>query len=61
MQGLKGAVAVRMKLYGISMCFVNSHLSAHDHNYESRVTEYNKIVQSLTFKTRETPNIFYHE
>jgi inositol-1,4,5-trisphosphate 5-phosphatase len=31
MQGLKGAVSIRMTLYGVSLCFVNSHLSAHDH------------------------------
>lgn len=50
-----------MKLYGVSMCFVNSHLSAHDHNLKLRIDEYNKIVESIVFKHEETPNILHHE
>ncbi len=49
--GLKGAVAVRMKLYGISVCFVNSHLTSHDWNLPARIDEYNRVVDEMHFKS----------
>jgi len=59
--GLKGAVSVRFDLYGVSYCFVDSHLSAHDHLLETRVQEYNTIIESHKFKNRDTNNILYHD
>lgn len=50
-----------MKLYGIKLCLVNSHLSAHDNNFDVRVGEYNNIIENVVFKNNETPNILYHE
>lgn len=37
MWGNKGATVVSLKAYGNSICFVNSHLAAHDHGYYKRV------------------------
>jgi len=36
-QGSKGAVSIRMDVYGVSMCFVNVHFRAHRENYNGRV------------------------
>jgi len=33
----KGAVSVRMDIYGVSVCIVNVHFRAHRHNYAGRV------------------------
>ncbi len=61
-QGIKGAVSVRLKLYGVSFCFVCSHLSAHDHLLKNRIQEYNTIIETHTYNGQEdTPNILYHE
>ncbi len=49
--GLKGSVAVRLKLYGITICFVNNHLTAHDWNLAKRVEEYNKVIEEMHFKS----------
>jgi len=59
--GFKGAVSVRFDLYGVSYCFVNTHLSAHDHMLDARVAEYNTIVETHKFKHRDTNNILYHD
>ena len=48
--GLKGGVSVRLTLYGVSLCFVNCHLSAHDHLLDRRIEEYNTLVENLNFK-----------
>jgi hypothetical protein len=34
--GNKGAVAVCCRVWGTSVCFVNSHLAPHDHRYDAR-------------------------
>lgn len=59
--GLKGCVTIRLNIYGISICFVNTHLSAHDHMLENRVQEYNQIVDQHTFKQEVTTHILYHD
>ena len=60
-QGFKGAVSVRMKIYGVSICFVNCHLCAHDHMLPVRIKEYNTIVETHNFSEEDTPKILYHE
>jgi len=59
--GLKGAVSVRMKIYGVSICFVNSHLSAHDHMLPVRIKDYNTIIETHNFSEKDTPKILYHD
>jgi len=59
--GLKGAVSVRLELYGVSYCFVNSHLTAHDHLLDTRIQEYNTVVETHKYKNRDSSNILYHD
>jgi len=59
--GLKAAVSARLRLYGVSLCFVAVHLSAHDHAVEARVREYNAVIDELAFKNTDTPRILYHD
>lgn len=61
MWGNKGAVSVRMNLYGSTLCFVNAHLAAHDHMFEERINDYDKIVQEHKFHVKDTEHIFHHE
>ncbi|KDR07202.1 phosphatidylinositol 4,5-bisphosphate 5-phosphatase A-like isoform X2 [Zootermopsis nevadensis] len=61
MWGNKGAVTIRMSIYGCSVCFVNCHLTPHDHLLQERVTDYNNIIRSQLFRARETSNIFFHD
>ncbi|KAG5878077.1 hypothetical protein JTB14_006603 [Gonioctena quinquepunctata] len=61
MWGNKGAVTIRLSIYGCSICFVNSHLSAHDSQLKDRVEDYNSIIQEQEFHVAETSKIFYHE
>jgi len=60
-QGNKGAVTIRLSIYGCSVCFVNCHLTPHDHMLRERITDYNNIVKSQLFRVKETSNIFFHE
>ncbi|KAJ8942379.1 hypothetical protein NQ314_010082 [Rhamnusium bicolor] len=59
--GNKGAVSIRLSIYGCSMCFVNSHLSAHDNQLKDRVEDYNSIIKDQEFHVEETSKIFYHD
>ena len=53
---------LRMRLYGVSMCFVGCHLSAHDYNLERRIAEYESVVENIHLKfDPKTTNILYHE
>ncbi|KAJ8944803.1 hypothetical protein NQ318_013137 [Aromia moschata] len=61
MWGNKGAVSIRLSIYGCSMCFVNSHLSAHDNQLKDRIEDYNSIVKDQEFHVEETSKIFYHD
>lgn len=61
MWGNKGAVSVRLNIYGVSICVVNSHLTPHDHLLAERVSDYNVILKEHSFSTSDTANIFYHD
>lgn len=60
-KGNKGAVSIRLSIYGCSLCFVNSHLSAHDNQLKDRVEDYNSIIKDQDFHVSETSKILYHE
>ncbi|XP_003737088.1 inositol polyphosphate 5-phosphatase K [Galendromus occidentalis] len=60
MWGNKGATVVSLKAFGNSICFVNSHLAAHDHGYYKRVQEYTDVLRSQTFEG-EACNIIAHD
>nr|CAD7257915.1 unnamed protein product [Timema shepardi] len=61
MWGNKGAVTIRLSIYGCSVCLVNCHLTPHDHLLQERVTDYNTIIKSQSFQAKETTNILYHD
>lgn len=61
LQGNKGAVSIRYKFYGVSVCVVNSHLAAHDHQLDERIKDFEKIVDEHKFHLKTTPTIFKHE
>ncbi|RZC40415.1 phosphatidylinositol 4,5-bisphosphate 5-phosphatase A-like [Asbolus verrucosus] len=61
MWGNKGAVSIRLSIYGCSLCFVNSHLSAHDNQLKDRVEDYNSIIKDQEFHVAETTEIFFHD
>ena len=46
-QGNKGGVSIRFNLFDSSICFVNSHLAAHDHAVERR-----NLVRCWTLRGR---------
>ena len=59
--GNKGVVSIRWKIYGVSICVLNSHLAAHSHFNKERIESYNNILGSHTFSDKETEMILYHE
>ena len=62
LQGNKGGVGVHFNLYHSSLCFVNSHLSAHMEEVEKRNGEYFNIINKMIFSTSDFPyDIVHHE
>ncbi|EDS30898.1 skeletal muscle/kidney enriched inositol 5-phosphatase [Culex quinquefasciatus] len=59
--GNKGAVSIRLNVYGCSICLVNAHLAAHDHMLEERINDYEKIVQEHKFHVKAKEAIFDHD
>lgn len=54
-------MSIRFKLYGVSVCVLNSHLAAHDHMLDERIKDFEKIVDEQKFHIKATPDIFKHE
>lgn len=59
--GNKGAVTIRLDVYGNSLCLVNAHLAAHDHMLERRIEDYEKIVEKNKFHVKSNEAIFDHD
>ncbi|XP_067627984.1 phosphatidylinositol 4,5-bisphosphate 5-phosphatase A isoform X2 [Eurosta solidaginis] len=59
--GNKGAVSIRMSLYGTGVTFVGAHLAAHDQKLAERIEDYNQIVNNHHYKTPKYRNIFDHD
>lgn len=52
---------MRLNLYGVSLCLVNTHLTPHDHLLADRVSDYNTILREHVYEAPDTSSIFYHE
>ncbi|XP_003487528.1 inositol polyphosphate 5-phosphatase K-like [Bombus impatiens] len=61
MWGNKGAVSIRLNMYGINMCIVNTHLTPHDHLLTDRIMDYNTILTSHNFSSPDTSKILFHD
>ena len=60
-QGNKGAVTIRLQIYGCSICLINCHLAPHDNLVKERIEDYNAILQGQKFAVKDTTAIFFHE
>ncbi|KAL1140543.1 hypothetical protein AAG570_000473, partial [Ranatra chinensis] len=59
--GNKGGISLRLQIYGCSICFVNCHLTPHDHLLPERINDYNAILQNQKFQSREAITIMFHD
>ncbi|XP_061684559.1 inositol polyphosphate 5-phosphatase Ka isoform X1 [Syngnathoides biaculeatus] len=58
--GNKGAVSIRLSLYGHSICFLNCHLAAHMKHAAERVVEFEYITDTQTFNCEKAERILDH-
>ena len=59
--GNKGAIGLSIKINKHSLCLINSHLAAHDHQFDQRVREFETIYNRQSFKNGADSKIFLHE
>lgn len=61
--GNKGAVGIRFKLYDSSICFINSHLAAHQNNVAGRNADFHNICARLKFtdRSKQPYDMFAHD
>lgn len=62
--GNKGAVGIRFNLYNSSICLINSHLAAHQHNSAGRNSDFLNICARLLFpdgKSQKKITLYEHE
>lgn len=49
--GNKGGVAIRFRLFNSTLCFICSHLAAHQNAVQARNNDYHKICNNLRFSS----------
>jgi len=59
--GNKGAVSIRLQLYGAKVVVLNSHFAAHQEFNEFRLENYNTVLGSHLYSTKDTEMILYHD
>ncbi|XP_033152009.1 phosphatidylinositol 4,5-bisphosphate 5-phosphatase A isoform X1 [Drosophila mauritiana] len=59
--GNKGAVSIRLSLYGTGVAFVCSHLAAHDEKLKERIEDYHQIVDNHKYNAQGYRRIFDHD
>uniref|UniRef100_UPI003AB0A495 inositol polyphosphate 5-phosphatase Ka isoform X1 n=1 Tax=Centroberyx gerrardi TaxID=166262 RepID=UPI003AB0A495 len=58
--GNKGAVSIRLSLYGHMLCFLNCHLAAHMKYATERVDEFEYILDTQTFESDKALRVLDH-
>ncbi|XP_054858033.1 inositol polyphosphate 5-phosphatase K [Eublepharis macularius] len=59
--GNKGAVSIRMFLYGHAVCFVNCHLPAHMENADQRLDDFEHILELQQFEGEKVAGVLDHD
>ncbi|XP_017836008.1 phosphatidylinositol 4,5-bisphosphate 5-phosphatase A isoform X2 [Drosophila busckii] len=59
--GNKGAVSIRLSLYGTGTVFVCAHLAAHDNKLKERIEDYHQIVDKHKYDVSGYRRIFDHD
>lgn len=59
--GNKGAVSIRLNMYGCGLAFVVSHLAAHDHKLDERIEDYQQILENHHYHVKNYREIFDHD
>ncbi|OAD62806.1 Inositol polyphosphate 5-phosphatase K, partial [Eufriesea mexicana] len=54
-------LSIRLNMYGINMCIINTHLTPHDHLLADRIMEYNTILTNHNFSNSDTSTILFHD
>lgn len=59
--GNKGAVSIRLNVYGCGISFVVAHLAAHDKELDERIKDYQQILANHHYHVANYREIFDHE